>query len=159
MGNNVFFEKSAFLNNMRDSFIVEKTGKEVKEKVLTLIEKANAKVESLRLKKEIIRTKIGEDPMKKYTDYYYIPFPNDSIDAPLVYDTCSTVSSEVDSMGPISPQQPSDEVLKLKHEYNDLTRECVDTRYDLLSMNTIIDSCSDTKVYTFSLTQATSLGF
>ncbi len=157
MENNVFFEKSAFLNNMRDTFTIEKTGKEVKEKVSTLIGKANAKIEGLRLKKEIIRTKIGEDPTKKYLDYYYVSYPDDSIDLPLIYDTNSgLVSSE--EITPVISEVPED-FKKLKYEYNDLSRECVDTRYDLLAMKTIIDSCSDNKVYKFSLNEARSLGF
>lgn len=160
MENNIgYFEKSHFLNNFRETFLVEKTGKEVKEKVTIVLQKENSEIEKYKLELDSLKSQIKEEPTNKFDNYYLIDGFEDKIgEIPLIYQlqsTCPEVNDPVEFVGEKDPT----EITALKHKYDNLVHKLVECMIERSMMQTILTSYPDKKLFKLTLKEASLLGF
>jgi len=143
MENNSYFQKAHFLNNFRETFLVEKSGKEIKEKVSISLQKEVDEITKYRTELEILKGKIGEEPTKKCDHYWLADGFDDKIEnLPMVYDIKDTQCNE-----------------DLKYDYNYIVIRLIECIIEKVMMQTILNSYPDNKVYKLTLKEASMLGF
>lgn len=159
MENNIgYFEKSHFLNNFRETFLIEKTGKEIKEKVAIVLQKENDEIEKYKIELDLLKSQIKEDPTEKFDNYYLIDGFEDKIEAiPLMYpwSSCCETNDSVEFVGEKEPE----EIQKLKNKYNSQVNRLVECMIEGIMMQTVLISYPDKKVFKLTLKEASLLGF
>ena len=152
-------EKSHLLYGFGDSFLVEKTGKEIKEKLSIVLEKEKQEVSEYKVKLEALKTKIGEEPTKSAKDnYYYSIDGNEDIlaEVPLTYErnrNLQLVDTEYVT------DKPVEEVWKFKDEYDSYICKLIDCLREIKLINTILTNYPDDKKYKLPLRDIQKLGF
>lgn len=159
MENNIgYFEKSHFLNNFHETFLIEKTGKEIKEKVAIVLQKENNEIEKYKIELDLLKSQIKEDPTEKFDNYYLIDGFEDKIEViPLIYpwSSCCETSDSIEFVGEKEPE----EIQKLKNEYNSKVNKLVECMIEMVMMQTVLISYPDKKVFKLTLKEASLLGF
>lgn len=151
-------EKSHLLYGFGDSFLVEKSGKEIKEKLLIILEKEKQEVSEYKIKLETLQIKIGEEPTKSVKDVFYweIDGNEDLIgELPLVYDC----DEEIEVENSYVTDKPIEDVQKLKQEYKSNISKLIGCLKEIKLINTVLTSYPDDKKYKLSLREVSMLGF
>lgn len=137
-------------------FSISKRGKEIKEKLLRVLEDEKSDVSGYISKIEGLKSKIEEEPTIPFSEsyYYVIDGWEDKVPTlPLVYNY-SYPDKEI-SMGQSEVADKED----LRRKYNDTVFKLVQCYIEIKMVETMMDSFEDTRLYDLNVRQASMLGF
>lgn len=150
-------KKSHIINSFSYSdskFSITKRGKEIKEKLLKVLEDEKAEILNYTSKMETLKSEVGEEPTSLFSDdyYYLVDGWEDKIPTlPFVYN-CRTQKEDI----MVESNSPSK---NLRSEYNDIACRLVQCQIEIKMIETMMDSFEDTRLYDLNVRQASMLGF
>lgn len=156
MNKETYFQKSHFINNFRETFLVEKTGKEIKEKVLNIIAKEELEIVEYKTKLISLKNEIKEEPDVNANEIYYYQiegFEDKIKEMPLIY------KIELQREDSYVGEKPLNDICELKSNYNNTVFRLINCYIELVMLNTIMSSYPDNKLYKLTLKEASLLGF
>ena len=153
-------EKSHIIDNFRETFLVDKSGREIKEKILVVLQKEQEEISKYNTQLETLKIKIGEDPTEntKETYYYLLDGFEDKVgDVPFHYKEKGV--TDITEQPIYTTDKPLEAIWETKREYNCIVRKLVDCMIEIAMINTVLNSYPDNKMYKLTLREATILGF
>lgn len=155
-GKGNLIQKSHFLNNFNSSFLVEKKGSEIKERLGSIFEKYQRDSVACRAEIEALKTKIGEDPtvsLEESYDWLIDGFEEKLGELPFLYLSPKPVVEEYVT------DKSIEELLELKGEYDSKVIKYVEGLIEIELIRTILNSYPDNKTYKLTVKEASILGF
>lgn len=155
-------EKAHLLYGFSNTLLIDKSGKEIKEKLVVVLEKYQQEVSAQKVELETLKIKIGEDPgtLFKESQGWRIDGFEDKLGAlPLLYpEEELKIGDTLTSSGYVT-DKPFEDICKLKYEYNNKAKNLVDTLMEIELVKTILNSYPDNKMYKLTVKEASMLGF
>lgn len=153
-----------FLDNYESKsvFTVNKSGKEIKEKIVPILEKERIRLSELQTKLTLFRDKIDCEPTEHFSNYRYNQWKEVVGEMPKLYsyETCKEYSeSSTNSTFPNEDTKEEFPQSKLKCDYNDLVHCFSGAKVDIAILETLITNIDDQKQYTLPISDASKLGF
>lgn len=134
-----------------DRFSVNKTGKEIKERLTKIYNDERLEQTELKLKFNNLLEKISEAP-EKDIDYWRIDgYIDRGIDSPKIFNCYQLVDS--------SKTNTIEDNSSLKSEYDELVKKYIDSQKECIQINTMLNNFKDSDIYKLTVNQATILGF
>lgn len=144
-------------------FSVSKKGKDIKERLKTILSKEEQKAASIYSEAVSLVSRIESDPSELAGELYYFDGWEEAIDnVPNFYswkqqEEAYKKKSSDNSLVVENPD-PKDDICRLMKEYNELLRKWLDCKKSIAMLNTMISNLEDNKSYSLTIEEATKLG-
>lgn len=154
-------EKSHVINTLGHQFSINKSGKLIKEKLLDMLEAEKSDHATYFTNLTILRSQIEDAPLGDFKEMYYYKIDGfeDKIGTmpgqPYAYNQCYNCSGELSD----KETEGSSATDNKKTSYNDNLLKWVDSKIEMLMLETMINNFEDSKVYPLTVEQATMIGF
>jgi len=152
-------QKSHLLYNFNNTFFVEKLGKEIKEKVLIVLQKEQQELTQYKATMEALKVQVGEEPTSPIKDSFGWKMDGFEDKIECNFNIYKIEGLKECDLGDYVTDKPVEEALKLKDQYNVAAGRALDCSIEIAMINTILNSYPDNKSYKLTLKEATILGF
>lgn len=142
---------------------IEKTGKEIKEKLTLMVPKLQSQCDKMKSKMNKLVEEIGCKPDQE-ADHYEIDRYGDDVPNRYSYECCYDQNKDVVAQMNSGNQIVQTETLtedqrNMCRQYNDLRYKCMDVQADIKYLNTLIENMDDKEKVKLSAELAMKIGF